>query len=361
MLKKFIVLSSLLFFLLPSTISAATYSINPELSQTCTYSANVNLDTEGASVDGSDLVMLFDTSKLEILSVDNGSLFPTYVGKTINTTAGKISLTGLASVTQPVTGKGVFAKVNFKIKDGAPQEQTGLKFDFDPANPLKTTDSNVIESRTVRELLTQATGFDFLIGPRPSPSPTPIPSPVTKSFQINSSADDMNEYNDAIDRVYPQNSKLLWIGRAETDKSFTGLRFNNISLPKDAKIKFAKLEFYSFSDQANRLSMYVTGDKSPNSPPFSATSLPSKRPKTSASLYHNSNILWRINTWNEFNSLHGADFAPIVQEIVNQSAWQSGNSLSFVFQGLGNNWDRKFISSFDMNPTFAPKLTITYE
>lgn len=180
MLKKFLSLSVLSGLLLqPAAASAASYSITPQLSPVCTYSANINIDTEDRLSDGADVGLFYDASKINVISIDNGNFFPDYVGQTIDNTLGKISLSGLSSITKPVSGQGLFAKVNFQIKDSANEGETEFKFDFDPSNPGKTTDSNIVESGTIVELLTQALGFKFLIGPKPaSPSATPAPTPT---------------------------------------------------------------------------------------------------------------------------------------------------------------------------------------
>ena len=181
MLKKLIVLSTLSAALLsPISASAATFSITPKLSPVCTYSADINLDTQGKQADGSDVYMFYDPNKLNITSVDDGTIFPSYIGKNIDSTLGRISLSGLASITEPFVGSGLFARVNFQIKDNAPEGETSLKFDFDPENPTKTNDTNVVETTTIKELLTSVTNFIFTIGPRPSatPTPTPVPTPT---------------------------------------------------------------------------------------------------------------------------------------------------------------------------------------
>lgn len=194
--------------------------------------------------------------------------------------------------------------------------------------------------------------------PVETPKPTPV-GPITKIFQINSSSDNLNEMNNALDPQYSPGNQEVWLGMRGASSSFTGLRFNNMSIPKNAKIKSAKLEVYSVKAQASALVLLINGEKSLNSAAFSATSLPSKRLKTTALESVNSFTPWTANTWYELGATR-RDMTQIVQEIVSQPGWQSGNSLSFIIQGAGRNYIR-YVNSFSRNPQLAPKLTVVYE
>lgn len=209
------------------------------------------------------------------------------------------------------------------------------------------------------------------IGPSPSPSmvasasPIPSPSPSPRGFtttvQISSAWDNVNELAGKIDPMYSPGHKELWVGKSTNAQSWTGLRFVNVNIPKGSKIKSAKLELYPFKAQHITINLYIMGDKSPNSVAFSTTNVPSKRSKTTAQLWHSSNILWPSNTWQEIKSYDKKDMTSIVQEIVNQPDWKQGNALSFTILGMGNDYARKFVNSYSRNPLFAPKLTIVTE
>lgn len=67
----------------------------------------------------------------------------------------------------------------------------------------------------------------------------------------------------------------------------------------------------------------------------------SQRIVTQNFVSHSSNTSWSTNTWYKLD-----DISQVVQEIVNRSDWQSGNSLSLIIKGTGGNWARKFIRSF---------------
>jgi hypothetical protein len=156
---------------------------------------------------------------------------------------------------------------------------------------------------------------------------------ATSSPQVSSSSDDVNE--DAA--TFTTNATTLWLGNgSSTTSSYTGLRFANVAIPSGATITSAKLKVYSSQSQWLTIRMNMAGELSPNSATFSSTSKPSQRKSTVQSVNHNDNVSWSANTWYLLDEM-----APVVQEIVNQSGWQSGNSLSIILTGTGSAWGRK--------------------
>ncbi len=78
----------------------ATLSIDPASStvnQGCGFSFNVLLDTGGASTDGTDAIILYDTSRFTATSITNGTIYPDYPGNNIDAATGKITISGLAT------------------------------------------------------------------------------------------------------------------------------------------------------------------------------------------------------------------------------------------------------------------------
>jgi hypothetical protein len=101
--------------------------------------------------------------------------------------------------------------------------------------------------------------------------------------------------------------------------------------------------------------MSIAGELSVNSGAFTSNSKPSQRTLTSQKLNHSSNVSWSANTWYMLDEM-----APVVQEIINQPGWQSGNSLSIILKGAGSAWGRKFITSRDGSSANAPMLIVSY-
>lgn len=163
----------------------ATLSLDPAsgtFNQGCSFSLNINLDTGGAQTDGTDAILIYDPSRFSIANssiVPNTKVYPDFPGNNVDEAAGKITISGLASVSTPFTGKGVLATLNFTVKDSAPTGATQITFDFDPNNKAKTTDSNVVQRDPVVDILNSVVNGNYIIGTnacgaQASPSPSPL-------------------------------------------------------------------------------------------------------------------------------------------------------------------------------------------
>ncbi len=160
------------YFLLVTLPSAAfaesaTLSLDPSsgtFNSGCTFSLNVNLDTGGVQTDGADAILVYDTAKFTATSITKGTIYPDYPGNNIDAASGKITISGLASVSTPFSGKGILATINFTVVTEAPAGVTQMTFDFDPNDKAKTTDSNVVERGTVTDILNSVVNGSYTIG-----------------------------------------------------------------------------------------------------------------------------------------------------------------------------------------------------
>jgi hypothetical protein len=281
----------------------------------------------------------------------------TYTGQV---TAGPVVAASNGSVTVSVSGlsKDIAVKI---ISTSAPAPtSTPTVAPTKPVTPTATagtptaTPVTGTPSATPPTSTPAASATSTTVASLPSPTPT-TGNPDTGNqvtVQVNSSADDSNEDNGK----YDPTNKVLWIGSASSaTASYTGLRFNNITIPQGAVITSAKLMLYSPSTQWISIGLQINADASDNSAPFSDASLPSKRPLTAAVVKHQSNAPWSANTWYTFDEMR-----TVVQEVVSRPGWKSGNSISIIMKGTIAAWGRKFMVSQDGNPAFGPKLVITF-
>jgi len=183
-MKKFLALSFLALLFSPATVTAATLSLSPAsgtFNRNCNFPLNVVLDTQGAQTDGTDAILFYDSSRFSINTssiTSNTAVYPDFPGNNVDEAAGKITISGLASVATPFTGKGTLATLNFTVKDAAPTGATQITFDFDPNNKAKTTDSNVVERTTIADVLNSVVNGSYIIGTGAcgtTVSPTPRP------------------------------------------------------------------------------------------------------------------------------------------------------------------------------------------
>lgn len=166
------ILTAFMFFaamIFPQAAQAATLSVSPStgtINKGCTFSVNIELDTQGTQTDGSDVILFYEPQKLSatINSIVNGKIYQDYPGNSVDSSGGKISISGISSVATPFNGKGTFATINFQVIDSAQGNSTTLKFDFDPNDKTKTTDTNVVERGTIADVLSQVTDGAYTIG-----------------------------------------------------------------------------------------------------------------------------------------------------------------------------------------------------
>lgn len=170
-MKKIIIIIfiTIITIIFPSAVfaQAATLSLDPSsgtFNKGCSFSVNVVLDSGGAQTDGTDAILLYDSSRFTATSITQGTIYPDFPGNNIDTSSGKITISGLASVSTPFSGKGTMATVNFTVPESVTSGATQMTFDFDPNNKAKTTDSNVVQRGTVIDVLNSVVNGNYTIG-----------------------------------------------------------------------------------------------------------------------------------------------------------------------------------------------------
>ncbi len=151
----------------PSSALAATLALSPAsgtFNKGCSFSVDIKLDTTGAQTDGTDAIIKYDNSKLSATSINSGTIYADYPGNSIDESTGKITTSGLASVSSAFTGSGTLATINFTVKEGASTGATIVSFDFDVNNKTNTTDSNVVQRGTIADILSSVTNGNYTIG-----------------------------------------------------------------------------------------------------------------------------------------------------------------------------------------------------
>ena len=171
------------YSLFPTFAQQATLSLSPStgtFNRSCTFSLDINLNTGSADTDGTDAILIYDSSRFSATSISNGTVYSEYPGNNIDDTNGKITISGLASVTSPFTGSGKLATVNFLVKEAAATGATQITFDFNPADKAKTTDSNVVQRGTVSDILNSVVNGSYTIGSSSCANPSPGPGTGTQ-------------------------------------------------------------------------------------------------------------------------------------------------------------------------------------
>ena len=184
----------------------------------------------------------------------------------------------------------------------------------------------------------------------PTATASQTPTPVVTS-QVISSADDAEE--DFSGGSMNLTSSDLELGADGGVNQWVGMRFNNISIPRNATILNAYVEFEVDETGSEPTSVLIQGQASDNALAFTtSTSNLSSRARTTAQVPWNNIPAWTVidAKWQT------PDISSIIQEIVNRSGWTSGNSMVIIINGTG----RRTAEAYDGEIPAAPKLVIQY-
>ncbi len=171
LIRKVVALIPVLGFLMITPVSAfaATLTLDPAsgvLNKGCEVTVKINLDTQGVQTDGTDVIVLYTPAQLSTSTsqITNGTIYPEYPGNSVDT-SGKISISGISSVSSPYSGTGTFATIKFNVASTLKEnDKITLNFDFDPNNKTKTTDTNVVERGTIADVLSSVTNGSYTVG-----------------------------------------------------------------------------------------------------------------------------------------------------------------------------------------------------
>ncbi len=113
-MKNFKQISGILtaFFYLvvfPVLSHAATLSFDPPsgtINKGCPVSIKVNLDTQGVQTDGTDVIVIYAPAQLytSTSQITNGTIYPSYPGNSVDSSGGKVSISGISDVSTPYSG-----------------------------------------------------------------------------------------------------------------------------------------------------------------------------------------------------------------------------------------------------------------
>jgi len=176
--------------------------------------------------------------------------------------------------------------------------------------------------------------------------------PLTATFTVAAGADDVNEEATTL----TADGSSVWVGNGSSaTASFAGFRFTGVTLPPGATITAAQLELTAAATQWISLNYEFAAEAAASSAPFSTTSRPSQRALLAPRVVHASNVQWVTGTRYPLDSL-----TPLLQAVVDQPGWTSGNALALVLRGTGQAWARKHARAFEAGAAFAPRLVVSY-
>lgn len=135
------------------------------------FDAGVNLDTT-TPITGADVIVTFDTGKLQATGVTDNHLLPNTPKIEIHNDTGLVKVSQVANPGQPWSGTGSMFTINFQTTAVG---IANIGFSYTPG---LLTDSNVIANASGADILQAPSSAAVTISALPTPTPTPTPSPT---------------------------------------------------------------------------------------------------------------------------------------------------------------------------------------
>jgi hypothetical protein len=142
-----------------------------------------------------------------------------------------------------------------------------------------------------------------------------------------------------------------------TRAQLAGMRFSGVTVPQDATITKAYVQFQADEVSTGTVSLTITGELASDAAGFTTTaSSISSRPQTAG-------VTWSPADWSTLGARTAtqqtADLSSVVEAIVSQSEWASGNHLVLIVKP-GSGTGTRVAESFDGGAAKAPVLHIEY-
>lgn len=188
-----------------------------------------------------------------------------------------------------------------------------------------------------------------------SPTATFTTAPVGQNIivdvRVAKGADDVEENSTGVMYMDSSDLELVYDGTNQV----VGMRFPSLNIPKGATITNAYLQFKVDETSSEVTSLAIQGELSSNALAFTTTNR-----NVSTRLRTTSSISWLPVKWLTLGAT-GADqrtpnLTALVQEIVNQANWASGNSLVVIITGTGH----RVAEAYEIDPGGAPLLHVEY-
>lgn len=171
------------------------------------------------------------------------------------------------------------------------------------------------------------------------------PGTTTITIQINDDDDDVEEENDG--------DMQLTSNDLDPGQKDLGLYFRNITIPTNATIHCAELDFEVQDKRNNDTNLEISVEDNANPSPFTDNDddLSDRFSGTEAT------VAWdNVPEANSGQTVTSPDVASLIQNLVNRVDWVSGNNIVVRLTGDGRqDWD-----SHDENSSDAPVIRISY-
>jgi hypothetical protein len=178
-------------------------------------------------------------------------------------------------------------------------------------------------------------------------------TPQMLDIRINNSSDDAEE--NATTGAMSLTNDDLELGNNGATVQFVGMRWRNVTIPRDATILSAHIQFRVDETNFDETFVNFTGQLHENAPVFASTAF-----NISTRIPTLESVEWEPFEWGtvgqEGFDQRTPDLTAIVQEIIEQPNWRSNNSLVMMVSGSGE----RTAESFNGLAAGAPLLHVEY-
>ena len=140
----------------------------------------------------------------------------------------------------------------------------------------------------------------------------------------------------------------------ESSTQTVGIRFQNVGIPPEATVVNAWLQFQADESHSGGTSLTIAAQASANPGTFSSSSgNVSSRPRLTET------VSWSPPAWSTGNqgpAQQTPNLAPVIQAVVTQQNWTSGNSLVIIITGSG----KRVAESYNGSSSAATLLHVEY-
>ena len=178
----------------------------------------------------------------------------------------------------------------------------------------------------------------------------PSTYPATFVFPVTSYTDDAEE---AADGTMKLNSPDLDMTDDGSSLQTIGIRFTDIEIEQGATITNAYIQFTTFQTSVGACDLTISGQDDSNPNTFAGADFDmTNRPLT------NSSADWSPEVWavdgETGDEQKTSNIANIVQELVDNPSWNTGNAMAFIIEGVGT----RAAFTYDGDTELVPRLVV---
>ncbi|TCI90173.1 fibronectin type III domain-containing protein [Tenacibaculum sp. M341] len=223
----------------------------------------------------------------------------------------------------------------------------------------EVSNNNVFQIPTNLDVWNPANGSVVTINKEGNVDTTP--DVKTIEITISNGRDDVEENKNGNVYTYSSDLELVYDSRNKDSYQTIGLRYRNVSLPKNVTITNAYIQFTADESNTESTELEIALENTASAAGYSNSNNVSRRN------FFTNRVNWKPAAW-EGGQTGSAQKTPnlknLIQELVNKNDWNQGNSLSFAILGKGNSLTSKsakrVADSYERSASKAPKLIVSY-